>query len=147
MSDPFNLYSEEQIRSAEEQLRELGFDSLSIDNRSGRSPRSETVCISTMDGSDDHVVNGVLMDDYARERLSLIVPRYREQLPMSWADGGIRLRIKRRFADETLGIRAAITGLVTETWEAHREGDPEQALVMIMQVERTEQFEPGVHPG
>jgi len=62
---------------------------------------------------------------------------------MSWKEGGVSLLLKRRFADESLGIREAIAGPVTDAREAHREGDPEGTLVMIMQVERMARFEPG----
>jgi len=146
MSDQLNLYSDEQIRNAEEYLRELGAEGLSLDNRSGRSPRPETVRLSSINGSGSRVVSDVLIDEFAKDRVALIVPRYLEQLPMSWKEGGMQILVKRRFVDESLGIREAIAGQVTDAHEAHREGDPTHMLVMIMQVERTARFEPGERP-
>ena len=146
MSDQINLYSEEQIRDAEAYLDELGGGGLSLDNRSGRSPRPETVRLSSINGSDSHVVKDVLIDEFAKDRLALVVPRYAQQLPMSWRDRRMQILVKRRFVDESLGIREAIAGQVTDTREAHREGDPEQTLVMIMQVDRSARFDPGERP-
>lgn len=146
MNDQINLYSEEQIRDAEAYLDELGGGGLSLDNRSGRSPRPETARLSMINGSGSHVVKDVLIDEFAKDRLAVIVPRYSEQLPMSWKEGGMQIMVKRRFADESLGIREAIAGQVTDAREAHREGDPQQTLVMIMQVDRRARFEPGERP-
>ncbi len=53
----------------------------------------------------------------------------------------------RRYADEQLGIRQILEGLVVKTTEAKRDEDPEQALVLIMHINRQRHFNPGENPG
>ncbi len=137
------LYSEEQIRAAEKYLREVGADDLTLDNRNGRAPRSETLRVSTLDGSRSALIEDARVDPFAKDRVALIVPRYLNQLPQSWRSGGVTLVIERPFADESLGVRELIEGLVVEGREASREGDPVQSLVLIMQVNRHRFFDPG----
>lgn len=93
------------------------------------------------------ILEGVYLDFFAKDRLALIVPRYTQQLPLTWIKEGARLVIMRRFADEKLGIRQIIEGLVTKTTEARRDDDPNQGVVLIMQINRQRQFEPGENPG
>lgn len=142
-----NLYSEEQIRAAEKYLREVGADDLSLDARNGRNPRPETLLISSLDGATSHRIQEARVDRFAKDRVALIVPRYLQQLPQSWRSGGVTLLLERPFADESMGIREQIEGLVVDTKEASREGDPAQSLVLIMQVNRQRLFDPGEKPG
>lgn len=141
------LYSEEQIRAAEKYLREVGADDLSLDSRNGRNPRAETFRVSALEGTASRLIQGARVDPFAKDRVALVVPRYLHQLPQSWRRGGVTLVIERPFADEALGIRELIEGLVVDTKEASREDDPDQALVLIMQVNRQRLFDPGENPG
>ncbi|MCL7751566.1 hypothetical protein LV475_08160 [Guyparkeria hydrothermalis] len=142
-----SLYSEEQIRAAEQYLKEVGADDMSLDNRNGRSGRPESVRALSPDERGIRILEGVYLDFFAKDRLALIVPRYTQQLPLTWIKEGARLVIMRRFADENLGIRQIIEGLVTKTTEARRDDDPNQGVVLIMQINRQRQFEPGENPG
>lgn len=142
-----SLYSEEQIRAAEQYLKEVGADDLSLDSRHGRTTSAETLRVLNPEERGIRVLNNARMDFFAKDRLALVVPRYTQQLPLGWTKPGFRLVVMRRFADEALGVRQILEGLVTKTTEAQRGDDPHQALVLIMQVNRQRQFEPGEHPG
>lgn len=142
-----SLYSEEQIRAAEQYLKEVGADDMSLDNRNGRSARPESVRALSPDERGIRILEGVSLDFFAKDRLALIVPRYTQQLPLTWIKEGARLVIMRRYADQKLGIRQIIEGLVSKTAEARRDDDPNQGLVLIMQISRQRQFEPGENPG
>ena len=142
-----SLYSEEQIRAAEQYLKEVGADDMDLDNRSGRSGRPETLRALKPDERGIRILEGVYLDFFAKDRLALIVPRYTQQLPLTWIKAGARLVVMRRFADENLGIRQIIEGLVTSATEARRDDDPSQAIVLVMQISRQRQFEPGEDPG
>ena len=142
-----SLYSDEQIRAAEKYLKEVGAEDLSLDNRHGRNGTPETIRALNPEERGIRVLEGVYLDFFAKDRLAMIVPRYAQQLPLGWAKEGYRVVLMRRFADPTLGIRQIIEALVTRTTEARRGEDPSQALVLIMQINRERQFEPGEHPG
>ncbi len=141
------LYSEEQIRAAEQYLKEVGADDLSLDNRHGQGARAETIRAFSPEERGSRVLEGVYLDGFAKDRLALVVPRYTQQLPLTWAVEGSRLILIRRYADESLGIRQIIEGLVTKGMEAKRESDPEGARVLVMQINRQRRFEPGENPG
>ncbi|MFW6020948.1 MAG: hypothetical protein ACOCPR_02540 [Guyparkeria sp.] len=142
-----SLYSEEQIRAAEEYLKEVGADDMSLDNRNGRNALPEKVRALNPDERGIRILEGVYLDFFAKERLALIVPRYRQQLPLTWIKEGARLVIMRRYADEKLGIRQIVEGLVAQAKEACRDDDPPQGMVLIMHINRQRQFEPGENPG
>lgn len=142
-----NLYSEEQIRAAEKYLKEAGADDLSLDNRHGRKVRPESVRALNPEERGIRILEGVYLDFFAKDRLALIVPRYSQQLPLSWTQEGVRLVIMSRFADPSLGISQIIEGLVAKTTEARRDEDPDQALVLILHVNRQRRFDPGENPG
>ncbi len=142
-----SLYSEEQIRAAEQYLKEVGADDLSLDNRNGRNGSAETIRALKPEERGIRVLEGVYLDFFAKDRLALIVPRYAQQLPLGWAKEGVRLVLMRRYADTALGIRQIIEGLITRTSEARRENDPGQAMVLIMQINRERRFEPGENLG
>ncbi|MFN2382489.1 MAG: hypothetical protein ABR561_08080 [Guyparkeria sp.] len=142
-----NLYYEEQIRAAEQYLKEVGAEDMSLDNRSGRNGQAETVRALSPDERGIRILEGVYFDLFDKERLAMIVPQWQRQLPLSWAREGGRLVIMRRFADAQLGIRQVVEGLVVKTTEARRDNDPNQALVLIMQINRQRDFEPGENIG
>lgn len=142
-----SLYSDEQIRAAEQYLKEVGADDLSLDSRHGRTTRPETLRVLNPEERGIRVLEGARLDFFAKDRLALLVPRYTQQLPLGWTKPGFRIVLMRRFADEELGIRQILEGLVTKTAEAKRGDDPQQALVLIMQINRQRQFEPGENPG
>ncbi|MFI9652153.1 hypothetical protein [Guyparkeria halopsychrophila] len=142
-----NLYSEEQIRAAEKYLKEAGADDMSLDSRNGRNGQPESVRALNPDERGIRILEGVYLDFFAKDRLALIVPGFAQQLPLSWAKEGMRLVIMRRYADEQLGIRQILEGLVVKTTEARRDDDPNQALVLIMHINRQRRFEPGENPG
>ena len=142
-----SLYSDEQIRAAEKYLKEVGAEDLSLDSRHGRTTRPETVRVLNPEERGIRVLQDARLDFFAKERLALIVPRYTHQLPLGWTQPGFRLVLMRRFADEELGIRQILEGLVTKTVEGKRGDDPQQALVLIMQITRQREFEPGENPG
>lgn len=142
-----SLYSEEQIRAAEQYLKEVGADHLSLDNRNGRNGSAETIRALNPEERGIRVLEGVYLDFFAKDRLALIVPRHAQQLPLGWAKEGYRLVLMRRYADASLGIRQIIEGLVTRTTQACRVDDPGQALVLIMQINRERRFDPGENPG
>lgn len=79
-----SLYSEEQIRAAEQYLKEVGADDMSLDNRNGRSGRPESVRALSPDERGIRILEGVYLDFFAKDRLALIVPRYTQQLPLTW---------------------------------------------------------------
>ncbi|MFP4252499.1 MAG: hypothetical protein ACLFRM_07640, partial [Guyparkeria sp.] len=140
-------YSEEQIRAAEEYLKEVGADDMSLDNRNGRNALPEKVRALNPHERGIRILEGVYLDFFAKERLALIVPRYSQQLPLTWIKEGARLVIMRRYADEKLGIRQIVEGLVVQVKEARRDDDPSQGMVLIMHINRQRQFEPGENPG
>ncbi|MFI9653593.1 hypothetical protein ABGV17_02510 [Guyparkeria sp. GHLCS8-2] len=142
-----SLYSEDQIRAAEQYLKEVGAEDMSLDNRNGRNGQPESVRALNPDERGIRILEGVYLDFFAKDRLALIVPRYAQQLPLSWAKEGMRLVVMRRYADEQLGIRQILEGLVVKTTEARRDDDPNQALVLIMHINRQREFEPGENPG
>jgi hypothetical protein len=142
-----SLYSDEQIRAAEKYLKEVGADDLSLDSRHGRTTRPETLRVLNPEERGIRVLTDARMDFFAKDRLALVVPRYAQQLPLGWTKPGFRLVLMRRYADEDLGIRQILEGLVTKTAEAKRGDDPQQALVLIMQIARQREFEPGENPG
>ncbi len=142
-----NLYSDEQIRAAEQYLKDVGAEDLGVENRHGRTTRPESVRALNPEERGIRILEGVTLDFFARERLALIVPQPGQQLPLTWRRPGVRLVIMRRHADEKAGIRQIIEGLVTKTTEARRADDPGQAQVVIMQITRQRQFEPGENPG
>ena len=138
-----SLYSDEQIRAAEQYLKEVGADDLSLDSRHGSSTRPETVRVLNPEERGVRMLYDARLDFFAKDRLALIVPRHTDQLPLGWTHPGYRMVLMRRFADEALGIRQILEGLVTKTGEAKRGDDPQQALVLIMQINRQRQFDPG----
>ncbi|KTG16085.1 hypothetical protein AUR63_04380 [Guyparkeria sp. XI15] len=142
-----SLYSEEQIRAAEKYLKEVGADDLSLDSRHGRTSRPESLRVLNPEERGIRVLKDARMDFFAKDRLALVVPHYTRQLPLGWTRPGFRIVVMRRFADEELGVRQILEGLVTKAAEAQRGDDPDQALVLIIQVSRQREFEPGEHPG
>ncbi|HER35026.1 MAG: hypothetical protein JXJ30_01275 [Halothiobacillaceae bacterium] len=142
-----SLYTDEQIRAAEQYLKEVGAEDMSLENRSGQTTRPETVRALSPDEGGMRVLRGVRLDFFAKDRLALTVPRYTQQLPLGWYRPGARVILMRRFADETLGVRQILEGLVTQAIDARRDDDPGQALVLIMQISRQREFEPGEHLG
>jgi len=142
-----SLYSDEQIREAERYLKEVGADDLSLDSRHGLTTRPETLRVLNPEERGIRVLEQVRLDFFAKDRLAMVVPRYTQQLPLGWSKPGFRIVMMRRYADEELGIRQILEGLVTKTLEAKRGDDPQQALVLILQVNRQREFEPGENPG
>lgn len=142
-----SLYSEEQIRAAEQYLKEVGAEDMSLDNRNGRNGKAESVRALNPDERGIRILEGVYLDFFAKDRLALIVPRCAQQVPLTWAKEGARLVVMRRYADQSLGIRQIIEGLVAKTTEAKRDDDPNQALVLILHINRQRQFDPGENPG
>lgn len=141
-----SLYSEEQIRAAEQYLKEVGAEDLSLDNRSGPAGRPETLRALKPDERGTRILEGVQLDFFAKDRLALIVPRYTQQLPLTWLRPGACLVVMRRFADASPGIRQIIEGRVMSTAETRRDDDPAQAIVLVMQITRQRRFDPAENP-